>query len=94
MPSSPVSISATCAAATCRWPFSCATTISSPWPTARPPKGSGLYQGAAAASMLNWRERVLAGLRQGGVLTIDAFPEDLTAQLVNRYLEIKARHLL
>ena len=44
--------------------------------------------------MLNWRERVLAGLRQSGVLTLDAFPEELTAQLVNRYLEIKARHLL
>ncbi len=58
------------------------------------PDGPSLFQGAAAASMLNWRERVLARLRQGGVLTIDAFPEELTAQLVNRYLEIKARHLL
>jgi uncharacterized protein (DUF58 family) len=57
-------------------------------------QGLGLFQGAAAASMLNWRERVLAGLRRGGVLTIDAFPEELTAELVNRYLEIKARHLL
>jgi uncharacterized protein (DUF58 family) len=56
--------------------------------------GLGFYQGAAAASMLSWRERVLAGLRLRGVLTVDAFPEDLTAQLVNRYLEIKARHLL
>ena len=26
------------------------------------PKGLGLFQGAAAASMLNWRERVLARL--------------------------------
>jgi uncharacterized protein (DUF58 family) len=53
-----------------------------------------LYAGAAAAALLNWRERVLAGLRLRGVLTLDAFPEDLTAVLVNRYLEIKARHLL
>jgi uncharacterized protein (DUF58 family) len=53
-----------------------------------------LYQGAAAAAILNWRERVLAGLRMRGVLTLDAFPEELTAVLVNRYLEIKARHLL
>jgi uncharacterized protein (DUF58 family) len=59
-----------------------------------PAEGLGLFQGAAAASMLNWRERVLTGLRQGGVLTIDTFPEELTAELVNRYLEIKARHLL
>jgi uncharacterized protein (DUF58 family) len=56
--------------------------------------GAGLYQGAAAASILNWRERVLAGLRMSGVLTLDVFPEELTAVLVNRYIEIKARHLL
>ena len=59
-----------------------------------PGEGLGLFQGAAAASMLSWREGVLARLRQGGVLTLDAFPEELTAQLVNRYLDIKARHLL
>jgi hypothetical protein len=27
-------------------------------------------------------------------LTLDVFPDDLTAELVSRYLEIKARHLL
>jgi len=27
-------------------------------------------------------------------LTVDVFPEQLTARLVNRYLDIKARHLL
>jgi uncharacterized protein (DUF58 family) len=59
-----------------------------------PAEGLGLFQGAAAASMLSWRESVLTRLRQRGVLTLDAFPEELTAQLVNRYLEIKARHLL
>ena len=59
-----------------------------------PADGLGLYQGAAAAALLNWRERVLAGLRLRGVLTLDVFPEELTAVLVNRYLEIKARHLL
>jgi uncharacterized protein (DUF58 family) len=59
-----------------------------------PAEGPRLFEGAAAAALLNWRERALAGLRQRGVLTLDAFPEDLTAELVNRYLEIKARHLL
>jgi len=59
-----------------------------------PDHGLGLYQGAAAASLLNWRERVLARLRLSGVLTLDVFPEELTTGLVNRYLEIKARHLL
>jgi uncharacterized protein (DUF58 family) len=53
-----------------------------------------LYRGAAAASILNWRERVIAELRQEGSLVLDVFTEDLTARLVNRYLEIKARHLL
>jgi hypothetical protein len=28
------------------------------------------------------------------VLVLDVFPEQLTANLVNQYLEIKARHLL
>jgi hypothetical protein len=27
-------------------------------------------------------------------LSLDVFPEEMTAPLVNRYLEIKARHLL
>jgi len=27
-------------------------------------------------------------------LTLDVFPDDLTGDLVSRYLEIKARHLL
>ncbi len=57
-------------------------------------EGLSLYQGAAAAAVLNWRERVLAGLRLRGILTLDVFPEELTAVLVNRYLEIKARHML
>lgn len=52
------------------------------------------YRAAAAAAMLNWRERVLGRLRQKGALTLDVFPDELTAPLVNRYLQIKARHLL
>lgn len=56
--------------------------------------GPGLYRGAAAAAVLNWREQVLAELRAAGALTLDVFPEDLTAPLVNKYLQLKARHLL
>jgi uncharacterized protein (DUF58 family) len=59
-----------------------------------PRDGPGLYPAAAAASLLNGRERSMARLRLGGVLTLDVFPEELTAELVNRYLQIKARHLL
>ena len=42
-------------------------------------RGPGLCQGAAAADLLTWRERVLEGLRRRGVLTRDAFPGELTA---------------
>ena len=56
--------------------------------------GPGFYEGAVAASMLTWRDRAIAGLRLQGALTLDVFPEDLTAPLINRYLQIKARHLL
>jgi uncharacterized protein (DUF58 family) len=59
-----------------------------------PEDGLGLYHGAAAASLLNGRQRSLARLRNSGVLTLDVFPEELTTGLVNRYVEIKARHLL
>ena len=59
-----------------------------------PDHGPGLYPGAAAASLLNWRERTLVGLRRRGVLTLDVFPDEMTAPLINQYLEIKARHLL
>jgi uncharacterized protein (DUF58 family) len=59
-----------------------------------PDQGPGLYAGAIAASMLTWRERVMAGLRLKGALTLDVFPDDLTAPLINQYLQIKARHLL
>ena len=59
-----------------------------------PDSGPGLYAGAAAASILNWREQVLVGLRRRGALTLDVAPADLTAPLINRYLQIKARHLL
>jgi uncharacterized protein (DUF58 family) len=53
-----------------------------------------VFQAAAAADILNSRQRVLKDLSQQSVLTIDAFPGQLTAPLVNRYLDIKAKHLL
>jgi uncharacterized protein (DUF58 family) len=53
-----------------------------------------LYEGAAAADILSWRHQVLADLNAKGVLSLDVFPEEMTAPLINRYLEIKARHLL
>lgn len=55
---------------------------------------AALFAAAAAADILLWRQQVLAGLARRGALTLDVFPEELTAPLVNAYLEIKARHLL
>ncbi|MGE3820599.1 MAG: DUF58 domain-containing protein, partial [Isosphaeraceae bacterium] len=46
-----------------------------------PDSGPGLYQGAAAAAMLTWRERALAGLRLRGVLSLVVARGVLTAAL-------------
>jgi uncharacterized protein (DUF58 family) len=58
------------------------------------PRDKTLYRAAAAAEILIWRHQVLSDLASKGVLSLDVFPEDLTAPLVNSYLNIKARHLL
>jgi len=56
--------------------------------------GDPLDGAAAAAEMLVWREEVLSGLRHKGVLVVDAFPDELSAPMVNQYLQVKAQHLL
>jgi uncharacterized protein (DUF58 family) len=53
-----------------------------------------LYRSAAAAQLLIWRKEVLQRIENAGVLSVDAFPDALTTPLINRYLEIKAKHLL
>ncbi len=58
------------------------------------PNEDQLWQAAAAADILTWRHQVLSDLQSKGVLALDVFPEGMTAPLVNRYLEVKARHLL
>jgi uncharacterized protein (DUF58 family) len=61
------------------------------------PAGIGspdLYQAAVAAHILSWRQQVISDLTHQGVLCLDLFPEEMTAPLVNKYLELKARHLL
>lgn len=57
-------------------------------------KSPSIYEAAAAAEILTWRDQVINDLSRKGVLTMDVFPDHLTARLVNQYLEIKARHLL
>jgi len=54
----------------------------------------GLYRSAAAAEIICWRHEVLNDLQHHGVLSLDVFPEEMTAPLINQYLEVKARHLL
>jgi len=59
-----------------------------------PARDRQLFRAAAAAEILTWRHQVLSDLEHRGVLALDVFPEEMTAPLVNRYLDIKARHLL
>jgi uncharacterized protein (DUF58 family) len=59
-----------------------------------PLPSQAFWRAAAAADILSWRHQVICDLQRKGVLALDVFPEDMTAPLVNRYLEIKARHLL
>ncbi|MCA9539779.1 MAG: DUF58 domain-containing protein [Myxococcales bacterium] len=53
-----------------------------------------LYTQAAAAELLGWRDRLLRDLQAQGALVLDVETRDLTPSLINRYLDIKIRHLL
>lgn len=56
--------------------------------------GTELYERGAAAELVTWRDTLLRGLRTHGALILDVDPSSLTPALINRYLEVKARHLL
>ena len=58
------------------------------------PQEEQLWRAAAAADILAWRHQVIGDMKRQGVLALDVFPEHMTAPLINRYLEVKARHLL
>jgi uncharacterized protein (DUF58 family) len=58
------------------------------------PTTQELYARGAAAEMVAFREKLLRELTTRGALVLDILPERLTPALINRYLEIKARHLL
>jgi uncharacterized protein (DUF58 family) len=53
-----------------------------------------LYVRAAAAETLAWRDALIRGLRNAGVLVLDEKPGELTPELVKAYLDVKARRLL
>jgi uncharacterized protein (DUF58 family) len=58
------------------------------------PDAPDLYTRAAAAELLDLRERLVRDLKAGGALVLHVAPRELTPALVNRYLSIKAQHLL
>lgn len=53
-----------------------------------------LYTRGAAAELISWREQLLGRLTEQGALVLDVDVGALTPTLINRYLDIKARHLL
>ena len=55
---------------------------------------SGAYQKAVAINLLQQRQLALVKLRQKGVLVLDAPADKVSEQLVDRYLQLKARTLL
>ncbi|HXT05167.1 MAG TPA: DUF58 domain-containing protein, partial [Casimicrobiaceae bacterium] len=61
---------------------------------ARPEAGastSDLYEAAAAEELVTAREMALARMRHAGVSVLDVSPRAMTAAVINRYLELKAR---
>lgn len=52
------------------------------------------FQSAAAAEMLTAVERKTAALKDRGILTVSSLPDQLSADVINGYLDVKARHLM
>lgn len=59
-----------------------------------PRDGEDVLARAAAAEALTFRSSTLRALERAGALVLDARPEEVTPELVRRYLEIKTRRLL
>jgi uncharacterized protein (DUF58 family) len=57
-------------------------------------KASDLYQRAAAAEAILWRDHLVRDLQEAGALVLHVSPHKLTPTLINRYLRIKAQRLL
>ncbi|HSJ62307.1 MAG TPA: DUF58 domain-containing protein [Gemmatimonadaceae bacterium] len=52
---------------------------------------AALYERAAAEELLQARDEALLRMRRAGVSVLDVPPEAMTAPVINRYLELKAR---
>jgi uncharacterized protein (DUF58 family) len=57
-------------------------------------KAADLYQRAAAAEAISWREHLVRDLQEAGALALHVTPRKLTPALISRYLRIKAERLL
>ena len=57
-------------------------------------KPTEIYQRAAAAEAILWRDRLVRDLQEAGALVLHVSPRKLTLSLINRYLRIKAQRLL
>jgi uncharacterized protein (DUF58 family) len=56
--------------------------------------GDDPYVRGAAAELSSFRDRMVREMKRHGALVLDVAPGQLTPSLIDRYLEIKARHLL
>ena len=63
-------------------------------PETRAGDDRALYLRGAAAELVTFRDRLTREMKRRGALVLDVAPRDLTPALVNRYLDVKARHLL
>jgi uncharacterized protein (DUF58 family) len=52
------------------------------------------YQVGAAAEMMAAQARRVAELREAGMLVMEVLPHQLSSELINQYLDLKARHRL
>ena len=52
------------------------------------------FQNAAAAELLTAIDRRTSTLRDHGIMTLSSLPDHLTADVINGYLDVKARHLM
>ena len=59
-----------------------------------PTDSAGVYQKAVATQVLQERRAAISVLKRRGVWTVDSPPEDLSADLVNHYLDLKSRSLI
>ena len=61
---------------------------------AKPRSPANALVTAAAGQAVTWRRGLVRRLEDAGALVLDARPDDVTPELVKRYLEVKARRLL